>query len=83
MHLLKVLPDQLPAVPDKYATAKLLMGRAMEPITEELDKYYYRDQPTAERVIDYALKMVVNNPGFNDKRVIRKTVEYFKLKLKQ
>lgn len=72
----------LPSVPDKYQAAKLLIAKEMILIIEELDKYYYRDQPTAERVAGYALKLLVAHRNWESKKIVSKTVYYFKLKLK-
>jgi hypothetical protein len=73
----------LPSVPDQQAAAKIIFDESMRKIGLELDKYHIDNQSKAHQIVDYAFKLRVNNVHWKEERIIRKTVEYFKLKPKQ
>jgi hypothetical protein len=56
--------------------------KAFAPIAEQLDKYEIEDNKL-EPVIDYALYLFAKHrKTMTNARIVRKTVEYFHLKLK-
>jgi hypothetical protein len=55
----------------------------MKPITDGLDKYDVRTNADADRILHYAVLLFTKHQGMKPARIVRKTAEHFKLKLKQ
>jgi|GEM_PF-7022005 len=54
----------------------------LQPAIDELDRYDIPEDKI-QRVIDYTVDVAMHNPQMKPLRIARKTVEYFKLKLKE
>lgn len=66
------------------SVARLELERRGNLIKDELDKYAIPEEKT-DRVIEYAIKLLctnAKNTNMTERRIARKTAEYFKLKPK-
>jgi hypothetical protein len=85
MHVVKTPSGVLAigSVQSQQQAAKLIFDQSMKKIGEALDKYHISDESKAHRIVDYAFSLRVNNVKWSEDRIIRKTIEYFKLKKKE
>lgn len=51
-----------------------------KPVGELLKGYNCITEERAQQVIDYSMQMLIKNVSWKPEKIVRKTVEYFKLK---
>lgn len=67
--------------PDLKQSMRAILNQRGQEIGYALEQYLIPEEK-AEKVSDYAIRLLVTNPKMKTPRIVRKTVEYFKLQLK-
>lgn len=81
-----ILGPRVPHLGEKlkryHHSAEFELRKRADAIIGTLNQYNI-PAPNAQKIADHAIKALCNNPSWKPEKVVRKTVEYFKLKKKE